>query len=169
MWCVFFQAFLLIWPIIDRLLCQIRNGSTADSPLIDRLCGGTIPDPIFPQSNHLYLRFKSDFSMARDGFEATWTSSPHGENVWLLTWFDSSFLLILVGKFSGSGQTTTILSKDNHHKSPDMEYTFPVCHFPSTIVIQYWINIILLIWSSLRYQLNNQLLSVPVIITNTEF
>uniref|UniRef100_H3C1W8 CUB domain-containing protein n=1 Tax=Tetraodon nigroviridis TaxID=99883 RepID=H3C1W8_TETNG len=57
---------------------EIRNGSTADSPLIQRLCGSTIPDPVFPQSNHLYLRFKSDFSMARDGFEVTWTSSPHG-------------------------------------------------------------------------------------------
>nr|XP_046226989.1 cubilin [Scatophagus argus] len=57
---------------------EIRNGSTADSPLIDRLCGSTLPSPIFPQSNLLYLRFKSDFSHARDGFEATWTSSPHG-------------------------------------------------------------------------------------------
>uniref|UniRef100_A0A3Q3W0B5 Cubilin n=1 Tax=Mola mola TaxID=94237 RepID=A0A3Q3W0B5_MOLML len=57
---------------------EIRNGSTADSPLIDRLCGSTLPSPIFPQSNQLFLRFKSDFSQARDGFEATWTSSPHG-------------------------------------------------------------------------------------------
>nr|XP_033495310.1 cubilin [Epinephelus lanceolatus] len=57
---------------------EIRNGSTADSPLFDRFCGSTLPSPIFPQSNLLYLRFKSDFSNARDGFEATWTSSPHG-------------------------------------------------------------------------------------------
>ncbi|XP_027132680.1 cubilin, partial [Larimichthys crocea] len=57
---------------------EIRNGSTANSPLIGRFCGSTLPSPIFPQSNQLYLRFKSDFSHARDGFEATWTSSPHG-------------------------------------------------------------------------------------------
>ncbi|XP_032366699.1 cubilin [Etheostoma spectabile] len=57
---------------------EIRNGSTADSPLIGRFCGSTLPSPIFPQSNQLYLYFKSDFSSARDGFEATWTSSPHG-------------------------------------------------------------------------------------------
>ncbi|XP_060950209.1 cubilin [Limanda limanda] len=57
---------------------EIRNGSTADSPLIGRFCGSTLPSPIFPQSNLLYLRFKSDFSSARDGFEVTWTSSPHG-------------------------------------------------------------------------------------------
>ncbi|XP_069007315.1 cubilin [Embiotoca jacksoni] len=57
---------------------EVRNGSTVDSPLIGRFCGSALPDPVFPQSNLLYLHFKSDFSTARDGFEATWTSSPHG-------------------------------------------------------------------------------------------
>ncbi|XP_015260854.1 PREDICTED: cubilin-like, partial [Cyprinodon variegatus] len=57
---------------------EIRNGSTADSQLIGRFCGQTLPSPIFPQTNQLYLRFKSDFSASRDGFDATWTSSPHG-------------------------------------------------------------------------------------------
>uniref|UniRef100_A0A3B5AXX3 Cubilin n=1 Tax=Stegastes partitus TaxID=144197 RepID=A0A3B5AXX3_9TELE len=57
---------------------EIRNGSTADSSLIGRFCGSTLPSPIFPQSNLLYLRFKSDFSVTRNGFEATWTSSPQG-------------------------------------------------------------------------------------------
>ncbi|XP_028288640.1 cubilin [Parambassis ranga] len=57
---------------------EVRNGSTADSPLIGRFCGNTLPSPIFPQSHLLYLRFKSDVSQTRDGFEATWTSSPHG-------------------------------------------------------------------------------------------
>uniref|UniRef100_A0A3B4F981 Cubilin n=1 Tax=Pundamilia nyererei TaxID=303518 RepID=A0A3B4F981_9CICH len=57
---------------------EIRNGSTADSPLIGKFCGSTLPSPVFPQSNQLYLRFKSDFSYSRDGFDATWTSSPQG-------------------------------------------------------------------------------------------
>ncbi|KAF7649375.1 hypothetical protein LDENG_00142420, partial [Lucifuga dentata] len=57
---------------------EVRNGSTADSPLIGQFCGTTLPNPIFPQSNLLYLRFKTDFSVAREGFEATWTSSPQG-------------------------------------------------------------------------------------------
>ncbi|XP_034025114.1 cubilin [Thalassophryne amazonica] len=57
---------------------EVRNGSTPDSPLIGRFCGNTLPNPIFPQSNLLYLHFRSDVSLARDGFEATWTSSPHG-------------------------------------------------------------------------------------------
>ncbi|XP_072307339.1 cubilin [Eucyclogobius newberryi] len=57
---------------------EARNGSTADAPLLGKFCGSTVPSPIFPQSNQLYLRFKSDYSQALDGFEATWTSSPHG-------------------------------------------------------------------------------------------
>ncbi|KAK7881371.1 hypothetical protein WMY93_029780 [Mugilogobius chulae] len=56
----------------------VRNGSTADSPLLGKFCGSTLPSPVFPQSNQLYLRFKSDYSLAMDGFEATWTSSPQG-------------------------------------------------------------------------------------------
>lgn len=58
---------------------QMRNGSTASSPLIGRFCGSTLPSPIFPQSNTLYLHCKSDFSSTRDGFDVTWTSSPNGQ------------------------------------------------------------------------------------------
>uniref|UniRef100_A0A673AMU3 Cubilin n=1 Tax=Sphaeramia orbicularis TaxID=375764 RepID=A0A673AMU3_9TELE len=58
---------------------EVRNGSTADSPLLGKFCGSALPHPIFPQSNLLYLRFKSDFSQALDGFDATWTSSPQGQ------------------------------------------------------------------------------------------
>lgn len=57
---------------------EVRNGSTADAPLLGKFCGSTVPSPVFPQSNELYLRFISDFSHALDGFEATWTSSPQG-------------------------------------------------------------------------------------------
>ncbi|KAF6722152.1 Cubilin [Oryzias melastigma] len=57
---------------------EVRNGSTANSPLIGRFCGSTLPNPIFPQSNTLYLHFRSDFSSVRDGFDVTWTSSPYG-------------------------------------------------------------------------------------------
>lgn len=37
-----------------------------------------MPNPIFPKNHALYLRFKSDILVARDGFEITWTSSPTG-------------------------------------------------------------------------------------------
>ncbi|KAG2458577.1 CUBN protein, partial [Polypterus senegalus] len=57
---------------------EIRNGSDASAALLGKYCGSTLPNPVFPGSNLLYLYFKSDFSMARNGFEITWTSSPNG-------------------------------------------------------------------------------------------
>ncbi|XP_076146859.1 cubilin [Alosa pseudoharengus] len=57
---------------------EVRNGSTASGPLLGKYCGSTLPNPVFPGTNQLFLRFKSDFSSARNGFEITWTSSPQG-------------------------------------------------------------------------------------------
>uniref|UniRef100_W5MX16 Cubilin n=1 Tax=Lepisosteus oculatus TaxID=7918 RepID=W5MX16_LEPOC len=57
---------------------EIKNGSTSSAPLLGRYCGQTLPSPVFPMSNLLYLHFKSDFSNARNGFEITWTSTPTG-------------------------------------------------------------------------------------------
>uniref|UniRef100_A0A673JSX5 CUB domain-containing protein n=1 Tax=Sinocyclocheilus rhinocerous TaxID=307959 RepID=A0A673JSX5_9TELE len=57
---------------------EVRNGSTATSPLLGKYCGSTLPNPVFPGSNQLFLYFKSDFTTARNGFEITWTSSPQG-------------------------------------------------------------------------------------------
>ncbi|XP_021476232.2 cubilin [Oncorhynchus mykiss] len=57
---------------------EVRNGSTESAPLLGKYCGSTLPNPIFPGTNQLYMRFKSDFSGAKDGFEITWTSSPEG-------------------------------------------------------------------------------------------
>ncbi|KAJ3611231.1 hypothetical protein NHX12_021247, partial [Muraenolepis orangiensis] len=55
---------------------EVRNGSTGSSPLLGKLCGSALPSPIFPGGNQLYLRFRSDYSNTRNGYEATWTSSP---------------------------------------------------------------------------------------------
>uniref|UniRef100_A0A8C1I6Q0 Cubilin (intrinsic factor-cobalamin receptor) n=1 Tax=Cyprinus carpio TaxID=7962 RepID=A0A8C1I6Q0_CYPCA len=57
---------------------EVRNGSTATSPLLGKYCGSTLPNPVFPGSNQLFLYFKSDFTTSRNGFEITWTSSPQG-------------------------------------------------------------------------------------------
>ncbi|TRY89102.1 hypothetical protein DNTS_004573 [Danionella cerebrum] len=57
---------------------EIRNGSSASSPLMGKHCGSTLPSPVFPGSNELFLFFKSDFNSVRNGFEITWTSSPKG-------------------------------------------------------------------------------------------
>ncbi|XP_059901037.1 cubilin [Gadus macrocephalus] len=76
---LFFNSF----DIEGHSLCaydylEVRNGSTAASPPLGRFCGSGLPAPVFPGTNALYLRFKSDFNNVRDGFEATWTSSPQG-------------------------------------------------------------------------------------------
>uniref|UniRef100_A0A8C3I7Z9 Cubilin n=1 Tax=Chrysemys picta bellii TaxID=8478 RepID=A0A8C3I7Z9_CHRPI len=76
---LFFHAFNLE----DSSRCsldflEVRNGSDAGSPLLGRYCGNTVPNPIFPKNHVVYLRFKSDILVARDGFEITWTSSPTG-------------------------------------------------------------------------------------------
>lgn len=66
-----------------NFLCslKVRNGSDVQSPLLGKFCGNTVPSPIFPQNHVLYLRFKSDFSVAHDGYEITWTSSSSGKAV----------------------------------------------------------------------------------------
>ncbi|XP_043916230.1 cubilin-like [Protopterus annectens] len=56
---------------------EVRNGSDSSAPLIGKYCGSALPNPIFPKNHILYMRFKSDFSSARNGFEITWTSSSH--------------------------------------------------------------------------------------------
>uniref|UniRef100_A0A8B9GL35 Cubilin n=1 Tax=Amazona collaria TaxID=241587 RepID=A0A8B9GL35_9PSIT len=76
---LFFHAFSLE----DSTQCshdflEVRNGSDVQSPLLGRFCGNTVPSPIFPKNHVVYLRFKSDFSGARDGYEITWTSSSSG-------------------------------------------------------------------------------------------
>ncbi|KAG9276492.1 cubilin [Astyanax mexicanus] len=76
---LFFDNFdLESHPSCSYDFLEIRNGSTASAPLLGKYCGSTLPSPIFPRINELYLHFQSDFSSARDGFEITWTSSPQG-------------------------------------------------------------------------------------------
>nr|XP_023646366.1 cubilin [Paramormyrops kingsleyae] len=76
---LFFTSFdLESHPSCSYDFLEVRNGSTADAPLLGKFCGSALPGPVFPRSNWLFLRFKSDFSEVRDGFEITWTSSPQG-------------------------------------------------------------------------------------------
>lgn len=58
---------------------QVRSGSNSSSPLLDKYCGRLQVNPIFSQSNELYLRFKTDDSVTLPGYEIVWTSSPSGK------------------------------------------------------------------------------------------
>ncbi|XP_066539114.1 cubilin [Hoplias malabaricus] len=76
---LFFDSFEMeTHPSCSFDYLEIRNGSTASAPLLGKYCGNTLPSPIFPRSNELFLNFHSDFSGAFNGFEITWTSSPQG-------------------------------------------------------------------------------------------
>ncbi|XP_056192710.1 cubilin [Falco biarmicus] len=76
---LFFHAFSLEDSVqCSRDFLEVRNGSDVQSPLLGRFCGNSVPSPIFPQNHVVYLRFKSDISGARDGYEITWTSSSNG-------------------------------------------------------------------------------------------
>ncbi|XP_041486764.1 cubilin isoform X1 [Microtus oregoni] len=57
---------------------EVRSGSNSSSPLLDKYCGLIQPNPIFSQSNELYLRFKTDDSVTAAGYKIVWTSSPSG-------------------------------------------------------------------------------------------
>ena len=49
---------------------EIRNGNASTSPLIgSRRCGDIIPGPVLSSGNQLYMKFSSDGSKSRSGFE----------------------------------------------------------------------------------------------------
>ncbi|XP_064190205.1 cubilin [Anguilla rostrata] len=76
---LFFHSFSVEnHPSCNYDFLEVRNGSTSSAPLLGKFCGSTLPDPIFPRANELFLRFKTDYSGVRDGFEITWASSPQG-------------------------------------------------------------------------------------------
>ncbi|KAL4084328.1 hypothetical protein QTP88_028152 [Uroleucon formosanum] len=64
---------------------EIRNGHSADSPLINKYCGYKLPLDVHSSTNKLYVKFLSDSSVQKAGFSATFmkeydecTSVDHG-------------------------------------------------------------------------------------------
>lgn len=53
---------------------EVYNGKDAKAPVLGRLCGTKEPDPVISSSNRMFLRFFSDNSVQKKGFEATYTS-----------------------------------------------------------------------------------------------
>ncbi|KAJ8389047.1 hypothetical protein AAFF_G00124440 [Aldrovandia affinis] len=76
---LFFNSFdVESHPSCNYDFLEVRNGSTASAPLLGKICGSALPNPFFPGANELFLRFKTDYTSTRNGFEITWTSSPQG-------------------------------------------------------------------------------------------
>ena len=48
---------------------KIYNGTSSDSPLIEKHCGSSIPPNLISSSNEIYLVFESDGTTSRQGFK----------------------------------------------------------------------------------------------------
>ncbi|CAH1775425.1 unnamed protein product [Owenia fusiformis] len=57
---------------------EVYNGSDDSAVLIQKLCGSSIPNPIFPSGNSVFMRFITDASLTHLGYDITYTSSPNG-------------------------------------------------------------------------------------------
>ncbi|KAL8173954.1 UNVERIFIED_CONTAM: Bone morphogenetic protein 1 [Gekko kuhli] len=58
---------------------EVYNGKDAKAPVLGRLCGTKEPGPIISSNNRMFLRFFSDNSVQKKGFEATYTSECGGQ------------------------------------------------------------------------------------------
>ncbi|XP_065550109.1 tolloid-like protein 1 isoform X2 [Lathamus discolor] len=50
---------------------EVFDGESEKAPILGRLCGNKIPDPLIATGNKMFLRFVSDASVQRKGFQAT--------------------------------------------------------------------------------------------------
>jgi len=56
----------------------VHNGTSAAAPLLGTYTGNTLPPTLTATSGAFFIRFTSDISVVRPGFEATWFSVPVG-------------------------------------------------------------------------------------------
>lgn len=54
---------------------EVYDGPNANAPLIGRYMGGTIPPPIYSSGGSLFVKFYSDLTVTRGGWDAYYTSS----------------------------------------------------------------------------------------------
>ena len=58
---------------------QVYNGTSSNSSsLLTRICGSTIPSPVFIRSNIATIKFVTDHSITRRGYDFTYTASTLG-------------------------------------------------------------------------------------------
>ena len=56
----------------------MRDGGSADSPVIGTYCGIQIPDPLTSTANFMFLKFVTDGSVQNLGFEASYEIAEAG-------------------------------------------------------------------------------------------
>ncbi|XP_076437271.1 cubilin-like isoform X2 [Babylonia areolata] len=57
---------------------EIRDGGNASSPVLSRLCGRSTPSQITSSGNRLFIKFRTDGSVAHTGFSVSYTTTCGG-------------------------------------------------------------------------------------------
>lgn len=57
---------------------EIFDGKDAKAPALGRFCGAKEPEPIVSSGNKMFLKFVSDNSIQKKGFEATHSTGSSG-------------------------------------------------------------------------------------------
>lgn len=60
----------------------MRNGTDPASPVIRRVCGFTLPDPVFATTNGVGFTFRTDVSLRYPGYDITYTVTTQGNTNW---------------------------------------------------------------------------------------
>lgn len=84
------------------LYCKCRNGGFETSPLIGKYCGNTIDQIIRSQSNRLYLKMETDYSVAHRGFRLYYDGTTSGIACHLVIAFVFQWYIILFLGVGGS-------------------------------------------------------------------
>ena len=58
---------------------KVRDGESANSPLLGTFCGADPPEIMTTTRNHMYLKFVSDETVQETGFEAEYTVDGCGK------------------------------------------------------------------------------------------
>lgn len=58
---------------------EIRDGRDSNAPLIGRWCSRFKPPHIQSSTNFIYIKFKTDSSVTRDGFSIKYSEQPLGK------------------------------------------------------------------------------------------
>lgn len=92
------------------MFLKVRDGDSATSPLLKKLCGAELPEPIISTYNVLWLKFVTDSSLQNRGFLANYTSintGIHSANLLLhIVHFHFLAIFLLSFPFSFSGLLT---------------------------------------------------------------
>ena len=61
---------------------SVRDGLSSDSDLITSLSGKITPDTVISTTNYLFVQFRTDHSVERAGFTASWKAGESDTVIW---------------------------------------------------------------------------------------